>query len=103
MAPLQLLDVGCAYGGFMEAATIAGFNVSGFDVVPEAIESVRSNDMSAECCGQIRDFHGSHETLSLRSSRHPILLNTDRRHSGIFFVAIAPPRRHMCQKNPVQV
>jgi len=61
----SLLDVGCAYGGFMEVATHAGFEVSGFDIVPQAVDFVKSRGMSAECCGQIRDFHGSHKTFDL--------------------------------------
>lgn len=54
----SLLDVGCAYGGFMEAATAAGFHVNGFDIVPQAVEYTKSHGMSAECCGKIRDFAG---------------------------------------------
>lgn len=55
----SLLDVGCSYGGFMEAAEAAGFDVSGFDIVPQAVEFVKAQGQSAECCGQIRDFQGT--------------------------------------------
>lgn len=51
-----LLDVGCAYGGFMQAAKQAGFDVLGYDIVPEAVATVRSSGMSADCCGSITDF-----------------------------------------------
>jgi SAM-dependent methyltransferase len=51
-----LLDVGCSYGGFMEAAGKAGFQVCGFDIVPEAVAYVNSAGMKAQCCGQVRDF-----------------------------------------------
>ena len=61
----SLLDVGCAYGGFMEAATNAGFKVSGFDIVPQAVDFVNSKGMSAECCGQIRDFQGSEKSFDI--------------------------------------
>ncbi len=51
-----LLDVGCAYGGFMQAAAAAGFSVWGYDIVPEAVARVRSAGMSAQCCGQLSQF-----------------------------------------------
>ena len=61
----SLLDVGCSYGGFMEAATKAGFHVCGFDIVPQAVDFVKTHGMSAECCGQIRDFQGSHSKFDV--------------------------------------
>lgn len=61
----SLLDVGCSYGGFMEAAKDAGFSVCGFDIVPQAVDFVKAHGMSAECCGQIRDFHGSPATFDV--------------------------------------
>ena len=61
----SLLDVGCSYGGFMEAAKDVGFGVCGFDIVPQAVDYVKAHGMSAECCGQIRNFHGSTETFDV--------------------------------------
>lgn len=55
-AGLRLLDVGCSYGGFMEAARNDGFNVYGFDIVPQAVQRVNQAGMQAQCCGQVRDF-----------------------------------------------
>ena len=37
-----LLDVGCSYGGFLKRARAEGFQVQGRDIVPEAVEYVRS-------------------------------------------------------------
>lgn len=51
-----LLDVGCAYGGFLETASAAGFEVWGLDIVPEAIEYVTQRGLQAQCCGSVRDF-----------------------------------------------
>ena len=51
-----LLDVGCSYGGFMEAAKEKGFDVCGFDIVPQAIDRVTKAGMTGQCCGQVRDF-----------------------------------------------
>lgn len=59
----ELLDVGCAYGGFMTAARSAGFEVLGFDIVPEAVQHVQSNGMRAQVCSQIRDFSLCSEPL----------------------------------------
>ena len=46
--PATLLDVGCSYGGFLIEARKAGYNVCGFDIVPRAVEYVRSQALSAE-------------------------------------------------------
>lgn len=51
-----LLDVGCSYGGFLEAARTAGFDVCGFDIVPQAVAHVSQQGFTAQCCGQVRDF-----------------------------------------------
>ncbi len=58
MAPTgqSLLDVGCAYGGFMTAAQLAGFDVCGFDIVPEGVARVTACGMKAQCCGRMKDF-----------------------------------------------
>ncbi len=51
----RLLDVGCSYGGFMEAASRAGFDVCGFDIVPEAVAYVQQNGLRAQCCGTVSE------------------------------------------------
>jgi 2-polyprenyl-3-methyl-5-hydroxy-6-metoxy-1,4-benzoquinol methylase len=40
-AALRLLDVGCAYGPFLQAAAEQGFRAHGLDVAPEAVRHVR--------------------------------------------------------------
>jgi 2-polyprenyl-3-methyl-5-hydroxy-6-metoxy-1,4-benzoquinol methylase len=52
----SLLDVGCSYGGFMEAAAARGFEVMGFDIVPEAVERVQRAGLKAQCCAQVGEF-----------------------------------------------
>lgn len=63
----SLLDVGCSYGGFMKAARETGFQVTGFDIVPSAVEHVRRQGMSAECCGNVSEFHGTPESFDVIS------------------------------------
>ena len=63
----RLLDVGCSYGGFMEAAGKAGFDVRGFDIVPEAVSFVNQNDMVAECCAQVKEFSLTREPFDVIS------------------------------------
>jgi 2-polyprenyl-3-methyl-5-hydroxy-6-metoxy-1,4-benzoquinol methylase len=46
--PATLLDVGCSYGGFLVIARKSGYDVSGFDIVPQAVEHVCSLDIPAE-------------------------------------------------------
>jgi SAM-dependent methyltransferase len=61
----SLLDVGCAYGGFMSAARAAGFDVSGYDIVPEAVQAVQAAGMPAQCCGRMQDFTLRSEPLDV--------------------------------------
>lgn len=61
----SLLDIGCSYGGFMEAAKDVGFGVCGFDIVPQAVDFVKAHGMSAACCAKIRDFNGSTGTFDV--------------------------------------
>jgi SAM-dependent methyltransferase len=53
--PATLLDVGCSYGGFLIEARKAGYQVSGFDIVPEAVKYVQSLHIPAELSFSIRD------------------------------------------------
>lgn len=52
----RILDIGCAYGGFMAAAESAGFDVMGYDIVPEAVDFVTAQGMRAQCCAQAEEF-----------------------------------------------
>jgi SAM-dependent methyltransferase len=57
--PATILDVGCSYGGFLLAARKSGYDVSGFDIVPQAVEYVRSQDISAQVSFSIGDLSSS--------------------------------------------
>jgi SAM-dependent methyltransferase len=39
--PLKLLDIGCAYGAFLQAASCSGFDVLGLDPAEDAVRYVR--------------------------------------------------------------
>ncbi|MCA9058656.1 MAG: class I SAM-dependent methyltransferase, partial [Planctomycetaceae bacterium] len=51
-----LLDIGCSWGGFMEVAREAGFEVTGYDLLQEAVNRVNQAGMRAQCCTRIADF-----------------------------------------------
>jgi 2-polyprenyl-3-methyl-5-hydroxy-6-metoxy-1,4-benzoquinol methylase len=55
-APARLLDVGCAYGGFMQAAQQCGYQVCGYDIVPTAVAYVRSLGLEAYQCQSAAAF-----------------------------------------------
>jgi 2-polyprenyl-3-methyl-5-hydroxy-6-metoxy-1,4-benzoquinol methylase len=55
-APARLLDVGCAYGGFMQAAQQCGYQVCGYDIVPTAVSYVRSLGLEAYQCPSAAAF-----------------------------------------------
>lgn len=46
--PAMLLDVGCSYGGFLLEARQSGYQVLGFDIVPQAVEYLLSKGIPAE-------------------------------------------------------
>jgi 2-polyprenyl-3-methyl-5-hydroxy-6-metoxy-1,4-benzoquinol methylase len=50
----RLLDLGCAYGPFMQAASDAGFDVCGLDISSEATEYVEKELGFTAICGDIR-------------------------------------------------
>jgi SAM-dependent methyltransferase len=54
--PGSLLDVGCSYGGFLMHARDAGYAVSGFDIIPKAVDYVRSQEIPAEVAFSIGDL-----------------------------------------------
>ena len=60
-----LLDVGCAYGGFLQAAATAGFNVLGYDIVPAAVKHVQKLGFQAQVCGRAEDFRLTAEPLDV--------------------------------------
>jgi SAM-dependent methyltransferase len=48
-----LLDVGCSYGGFLQRAQQEGYEVRGIDIVPEAVEYVRSQGITCDCAKSV--------------------------------------------------
>ncbi len=53
--PATLLDVGCGYGGFLVEAKGAGYKVSGFDILPEAVAYVGSRGIPTTLSFSIKD------------------------------------------------
>ena len=51
-----LLDVGCSYGGFLQRAKREGYRVRGVNIVPEAVEYVRSQGIPCECAKSVEDL-----------------------------------------------
>lgn len=52
-----LLDIGCSYGGFPLRAQKEGYRVRGMDIVPEAVEYVRSQGIPCDCAKSIGDLN----------------------------------------------
>jgi SAM-dependent methyltransferase len=52
----MLLDVGCSYGGFLQRARREGYQVRGIDIVPEAVEYVRSQGIACDCVKSVGDL-----------------------------------------------
>ncbi len=61
----RILDIGCAYGGFMAAAKAAGFDIMGYDIVPEAVDFVTAHGMQAQCCARAEEFTLSAEPFDV--------------------------------------
>lgn len=51
-----ILDVGCSYGGFLQRAQKEGYQVRGIDIVPEAVEYVRSQGIPCDCAKSVGDL-----------------------------------------------
>jgi SAM-dependent methyltransferase len=52
----RLVDVGCSYGGFMQLAHSHGYDVSGVDIVPEAVEYVRQRGLQCQVASTVADL-----------------------------------------------
>jgi len=52
-----LLDVGCSYGGFILRAQKEGYRVRGMDIVPEAVEYVRSREIACDRAASVGDVN----------------------------------------------
>jgi SAM-dependent methyltransferase len=53
--PATLLDIGCAYGGFLLEAREAGYAVLGSDILPNAVQYVQSVNIPAQISSCIGD------------------------------------------------
>ena len=60
----KILDVGCSFGGILVEARKRGFECAGVDIVPEAIEWMKSEGFRAQECSSLRD-------CTLHSSQQP--------------------------------
>src|SRR5262249_43557353 len=55
-AGTRLLDVGCSYGGFLQLAHSHGYDASGVDIVPEAVEYVRQRGLQCQVAPTVADL-----------------------------------------------
>lgn len=51
-----LLDIGCSYGGFLRRAQEEGYEVRGIDILPEAVEYVRSQGIPCDGAASVDDI-----------------------------------------------
>jgi 2-polyprenyl-3-methyl-5-hydroxy-6-metoxy-1,4-benzoquinol methylase len=52
--PAALLDVGCSFGGFLDRASRAGYQVTGTDIVPDAVDYVTKKlNIPAYACSSV--------------------------------------------------
>jgi SAM-dependent methyltransferase len=61
----KILDVGCSFGGFLMEARGQGYEGSGVDIVPEAVDYVQQQGFAAERCGSL-------EHCQLISEKNPV-------------------------------
>ena len=52
----SLLDIGCSYGSFLERARNEGYRVRGVDIVPEAVDYVRSLGIACDRAASVADL-----------------------------------------------
>jgi SAM-dependent methyltransferase len=62
-----LLDVGCSYGGFLQKAQSEGYDVRGIDIVPEAVEYVRSLGIACERAASVEHSRLPENSLDIVS------------------------------------
>ena len=61
----SLLDIGCSYGGFLQLAREEGYNVRGIDIVPEAVDYVRSQGIRCDRAGSAGDLDISKNSMGV--------------------------------------
>ncbi|MGC2064434.1 MAG: class I SAM-dependent methyltransferase [Thermodesulfovibrionales bacterium] len=62
-----LLDIGCSYGGFLQRARKDGYRVRGLDIVPEAVEYVRSQGIACDSAGSVGELDIPENSLEIIS------------------------------------
>ena len=62
-----LLDVGCSYGGFLIMAQREGYHVRGMDIVPEAVEYVRSKGIVCDLATSVSELDIPVDSLGIIS------------------------------------
>ncbi len=60
-----LLDVGCSFGGFLFRAREEGYKVRGIDIVPEAVEYVRSRGIHCDRAASAGDLDIAENSLGI--------------------------------------
>ena len=60
-----LLDIGCSYGGFLMRAQDEGYQVRGIDIVPEAVEYVRSRGIRCDRSASVGDLDIPENSLGI--------------------------------------
>lgn len=63
----SILDIGSSYGGFLLMAKDNGFKVKGTDIVPEAVDFMRSNNIDAIQCFSVKEL-GSDDKYDIVSA-----------------------------------
>jgi SAM-dependent methyltransferase len=69
----SLLDIGCSYGDFLERARNEGYHVHGVDIVPEAVEYVRSRGILCDRAASVADLDipdNSQDVVSVLDSNY---------------------------------
>lgn len=63
-----LLDIGCSYGGFLQRAQKEGYQVRGIDIVPEAVEYVRSQGIPCDKAKSVSDLDIPESSIGIISA-----------------------------------
>jgi 2-polyprenyl-3-methyl-5-hydroxy-6-metoxy-1,4-benzoquinol methylase len=61
----RLLDIGCSFGGLLLRAQEEGYKVRGMDIVPEAVEYVRSMGITCDLAGSIGELDIPENSLDI--------------------------------------
>ena len=65
--PAKLLDIGCSYGGFLIETKNLGYDVTGIDILPEAINFIQSIGIPSQVCFSIDGSDFNDESFDIIS------------------------------------